>query len=219
MAKDLAIVLNDGGLNAAVATALAAQRYRPILLNATRSEAGPTRRRMAYDQQVGHFKPFREHTLAMPFLAAIETVAPVAGGGADPRSGSPLSPRLLDLFPIAALAARFAAHYQVAAVYMGLRIGPDPDDLARATEFGQILNELIQGPCGQGEVEITLPLLELEPWQVVDVGFQVGAPFDKTWSCESDAPEPCWACRGCRAREQSFQQAGKPDPLRIAKRG
>ena len=30
------------------------------------------------------------------------------------------------------------------------------------------------------------PLLELEPWQVVDLGFQVAAPFEKTWSCTED---------------------------------
>ena len=69
-------------------------------------------------------------------------------------------------------------------------------------------------PCDQPDLEVHAPLLELEPWQVVDLGFQVSAPFEKTWSCGEDAGEPCWACRGCRAREAAFQQAGKPDPLR-----
>ena len=34
MAKDLAIVLNNGSINSAVTTALASQKYRPIMLYA-----------------------------------------------------------------------------------------------------------------------------------------------------------------------------------------
>ena len=35
MAKDLAIILNNGSLNSAVVTTLAAQRYRPVMVYAT----------------------------------------------------------------------------------------------------------------------------------------------------------------------------------------
>jgi 7-cyano-7-deazaguanine synthase len=82
----------------------------------------------------------------------------------------------------------------------------------------QVWNELIQMPCALPDLEVHTPLMELEPWQVVDLGFQVSAPFEKTWSCVEDAGEPCWACRGCRAREAAFQQSGKPDPLRGARK-
>ena len=44
MPKDIAIVLNNGSLNAAVATALAAQRYRLVTLFA---ETGPRNQRDA----------------------------------------------------------------------------------------------------------------------------------------------------------------------------
>ena len=90
--------------------------------------------------------------------------------------------------------------------------------MAAATEYTQIWNEMIQMPCGQKELEVITPLLELDPWQVVDVGFQVNAPLDKTWSCLEEGTEPCWACPGCRAREKAFQQAGKVDPLRMVRK-
>ena len=51
---------------------------------------------------------------------------------------------------------------------MGLRVGPAVDDLAQATEYAQILQELLQIPCGMSDFEVATPLLELEPWQVVD---------------------------------------------------
>jgi 7-cyano-7-deazaguanine synthase len=219
MAKDLAIVLNNGGINAAVATALAAQKYRPVLVYAegAAGRAG-TRTRAAYDQQVAHFKPYREHTLAMPFLAGIAAPSTSAGTTADPRLKTPVAPQLLDLMPLVALALRFAAHYNAAAVYCGLRLGPSLDELATATEYGQIWNELIQLPCALPELTVEWPLLELEQWQVVDLAAQVNAPMDKTWSCLEDGKEPCGVCVGCRAREAAFTQAAKPDPLRVVKK-
>ena len=226
MAKELAIILNNGSLNSAVATALAVQKYRPLMLYAEALEQPGSRARAAYDQQVAHFKPAREHTLPMPFLTALAPLGrePAAQAAAsvvlsDPRSLSSLAPRLLELLPLIAAAARFAAQHGASAIYLGLRVGEDGDALAQATEYVQVWNEMIQMPCARPEVEVITPLLELEPWQVVDVGSQVSAPFDRTWSCLDDGAEPCWACPGCRAREAAFQRAAKPDPMRKSARG
>lgn len=227
MAKELAIVLCDGGINSTVAASLASQRHRLITLSADTSAHGmsgpdvgtPTgagsRRRAAYDMLVGQLKPYREHTLPMPFLNWVRRSGPAATTAlADPRSASDIGPRLVELTPLVATAVRFAHHYNATAVYLGLRVGTDTSDLARATEYMQIWNELIQMPCGQADLELHMPLLELEPWQVVDLGVQVSCPFDKTWSCEQDHAEPCAVCPGCRLREAAFEQAAKPDPLR-----
>src|SRR5436190_1640112 len=215
MAKDLALVLNNGSLNSAVTTALATQRFRTILVYADVAP-GASRARGAYDQQVAHFKPYREHTLAMPYLSMLHSSGD--SHGVDPRQTGLLAPQLLALLPIISAAGAFAAHYQAAAIYMGLRIGPGGDELSRATEYVQIINELIQIPCGQVDLEVITPLLELEPWQVVDLGFQVAAPMEKAWNCSEETPEPCGACRGCRTREQAFMQSGRPDPMRMVKK-
>jgi hypothetical protein len=221
MAKDLALILNNGSVNSAVATALAVQKFRPILLFAEAAPTPGSRMRMAYDQQVQHFKPYREHTLSMPFLTALATDERRGATAADPRQlgqGGPRGPQMLELLPLVAAAVRFAAHYRAAAVFLGLRVGTQADELAQATEYVQVWNELIQMPCDQPELEVHAPLMEMETWQVVDLGFQVAAPLDRTWSCAEDAGEPCWACRGCRAREAAFHQAGKADPLRGARK-
>jgi 7-cyano-7-deazaguanine synthase in queuosine biosynthesis len=218
MAKDLAIILNNGSVNSAVATALAAQKYRPVMVFVEMTAKAGSRARAAYEQQVAHFKPYREHTLAMPFLSTLHSPGAAAAQSADPRQGGLLGGQLTELLPLLAIAARYGAHYQGSAVYLGLRVGVGADELAQATEYVQIMNELVQLPCGQPELEIMTPLLELEPWQVVDVGFQVKAPLERGWSCLEETTEPCWACRGCKGREAAFQQAAKPDPLRSFKK-
>jgi 7-cyano-7-deazaguanine synthase len=218
MAKDLAIILNNGSINSAVVTALAAQRHRPILLYAEATQQVGSRVRAAYDMQVAHFKPYREHTLPMPYLTALKSSGFTNASVSDPRVPTALATQIMDLLPLVAAAVRFAVHYQAAAIYMGLRIGTGGDELAQATEFVQIWNEMIQEPCRQQELELVTPLMELEPWQVVDVGFQINAPFEQTWSCIEDGADPCWACRGCRAREAAFTQSGKTDPLRVVRK-
>jgi 7-cyano-7-deazaguanine synthase in queuosine biosynthesis len=215
MAKDLALVLNNGSLNSAVTTALAAQRFRTIMVYADIAP-GASRAKAAYDQQVAHFKPYREHTLSMPFLSMLH--APADAQAIDPRQTGMLATQLLALLPILSAAAAYAAHYQASALYLGLRVGPGGDELERATEYTQIINELLQLPCAQAELEIVTPLLELEAWQVVDLGFGVQAPMDRAWTCSEDAADPCGSCRGCRIREQAFIQAGKPDPMRMIKK-
>lgn len=213
MSKDLAVVLCDGGVNSTVTAALAAQKFRLITLCADLGGSAGSRRRAAYDMLVGQLKPYREHTLPMPYMTWVRRSAP-GSAGVDPRAVMDLGPKLIELTPLVATGVRFAAHYGASALYLGLRIGPDAGDLGRATEWVQIWNEMIQMPCGLADFEVVTPLLELESWQVVDLGVQVGAAFDKSWSCEQDTAEPCFACPGCRMREASFEQAAKADPIR-----
>jgi len=206
--------LNSGSINSAVATALAAQKYRPILLYAEPAQSPSSRQRAAYDQQVTHFKP----TASRPSRSPRRSRRVPPRGGADPRQTSPLGPRLVELLGLLAVAVQCGAQFQAGAIFLGMRAGPDGDDLARATEFFQIWAEMVQIPCGLAEIEIVTPLLELQAWQVVDLGFQVAVPFERTWSCQHEASDPCWTCRSCREREAAFVQAAKPDPLRAAKR-
>lgn len=218
MAKDLAIVLNNGSINSAVATAMAAQRYRPVMVYVDATQQPGSRVRASYDMQVAHFKPYREHTLSMPYLGSLYGGSAASQVMNDPRLPAAHAGQMLQLLPLLTAAIQYASHHQANVIYIGWRIGPQPEELAAATEYIQILNELVQMPCGLKDLDIMTPLLELEPWQVIDTGFQVAAPFDRTWSCYEDTSDPCWACRGCRAREASFMQAGKPDPMRVVRK-
>lgn len=216
MARDLAIILSDGGVNATIAAALAQQRYRLVMLRTERSDREPSMaQRAAYEQQIAYFKPYREHLVI--FNGATGEPAESEPAVNDPRQPALLAPRLLEMLPLIATAAQYAAHYQAVAIYLGLRIGPDTDDLAQATEYIQIWNELIQIACAKPDIQLSAPLLELEPWQAIDLGFQVAAPFERTWSCTESAEQPCWACRACRTRIAAFQRSAHPDPLRVKK--
>ena len=208
MPKPLAIVLNDGGLNAAVATAVADRTHRLFLLH-VETGGRDARRRAAFDGQAKRFKPHRELAVAMPFLSPLRRSDAASGEVESWRAG------LIDLLPLVGVAVRFAARHGATAVFTGQRAGPHADPLAGAAEFGQLWGELAQLPLGRRGLTVEVPLLELEPWQVVDLGARLGAPLGDTWSCESDGPTPCGGCAGCRRRDAAFQRAARPDPLRM----
>jgi 7-cyano-7-deazaguanine synthase len=217
MAKDLAIILNNGSLNSAVVTALAVQKFRPILVYSETAPTSGTRQRNAYDLQVAHFKPYREHTVSMPFLAALPGSG-LPSSVNDPRAPTILASGLVAMLPLIAIASRFAVHYEASAIYIGLRAGTAGDELAQASEYIQVWTELLQLPCHQPELLLETPLLEMEPWQVVEIATQINAPLEKTWSCMETGNEPCGVCRGCRQRDAAFTQAAKSDPLKPMKR-
>src|SRR6478672_11387506 len=127
MPKDIAIVLNNGSLNSAVVTALAAQKYRLVMLFAETSPEPGKRTRSAYEQQTAHFKPYREHSLPMPYLASLsgaEQSGPTAAAAAaDPRVPVSITPKLVEMVPLLGAAARFGVHYSASAIYLGLRVG------------------------------------------------------------------------------------------------
>src|SRR3954468_24384897 len=103
MAKDLAIILNNGSINSALISALAAQKYRSVFLHVEVAQQPASRVRAAYDQQVAHFKPFREHTLPMPWRTAMQPTGRAAAAAAatqppaDARMHAPTAPQLVDL--------------------------------------------------------------------------------------------------------------------------
>lgn len=216
MPRDLAIVLNDGSVNSAVITALAAQKYKPVMVHI---ESAPSmgRRGQAFDLQVQHFKPARSQRLAMPFLAGIASgdsrLAEV-----DARAAHNSAGKLVEMMPLIGLGLRLAVHHDASTLFIGLRFGPECADLPMVIEHTQVWNELTSMMLGRDEPTLSAPLLELEPWEVVDLGVQLGAPLGLTWSCDQVVTDPCGRCLGCRRREESFTRSGRPDPLKVARR-
>ncbi len=62
-------------------------------------------------------------------------------------------------------------------------------------------------------VRIMAPILFLNKGQTVKLGLELGVPFEKTWSCYREGPDPCLACDSCDLRAKGFAAAGISDPL------
>lgn len=66
-------------------------------------------------------------------------------------------------------------------------------------------------------IEIVTPLIDLRKIEIVQLGNQLGVPWEKTWSCYSDgggpSPVACGVCDSCQLRLAAFQALGLTDPI------
>lgn len=214
MARELAIVLVNGSISSTVALSLAAQRHRPIAVFAESTSPANSRVVQAVDDVAAAAKAYRVHRLPAGLALGKSDARPA--GTAEPRGRDATVAALLDLLPILGAGLRLAAHHHATALYLGHRVGNDADAIARITEYAQIWSELVQVPCDRPNLEIMMPLLELDAWQVIDLGVQVDAPLGLAWSCYGGGNEPCGSCAGCVARDAAFVRSGRPDPQKPA---
>ena len=62
-------------------------------------------------------------------------------------------------------------------------------------------------------IQIVTPLLNLSKSEIIKKGFNLNAPFEKTWSCYKGEDKPCGRCDSCILRLKGFKEAGYEDPL------
>jgi 7-cyano-7-deazaguanine synthase len=84
-------------------------------------------------------------------------------------------------------------------------------------QYYRAYNEVIRAGTKAGKIEIVTPLIAMRKWEIVRLGLELGAPFDLTWSCYSQAERACGVCDSCVLRLRAFDQAGVPDPLPYAR--
>jgi 7-cyano-7-deazaguanine synthase len=69
-----------------------------------------------------------------------------------------------------------------------------------------------QGRLGQ-PITIVAPLLHLKKTEIIQLGNQLGVPWEKTWSCYNGNEKACGVCDSCLLRQQAFAELGLYDPL------
>ncbi len=69
-----------------------------------------------------------------------------------------------------------------------------------------------QGREGQA-IAIVSPLLELKKTEIIQLGNQLGVPWEETWSCYAGDELACGQCDACRLRLAAFAELGLQDPL------
>lgn len=224
---DAAVVLLSGGMDSCVCAALAARDHRETnFLHVDYGQRTEARERRAFDDMVRHFAPRRQLRVACPGLAAI-------GGSALTDAAIPV--------PEAAANAPVAAEGEVPATYVPFRnahflalatswaevigagviligaVEPDgsgyPDCRPR---YYEIFNQLIAAGTSVGGIAVRTPLIHRRKKEIVQLGLDLGAPFQLSWSCYQSSDRACGRCDSCRLRRRAFAEAGATDPIPYA---
>ena len=57
------------------------------------------------------------------------------------------------------------------------------------------------------------PLIHLKKTEIIQLGKQLGVPWEKTWSCYAGEEKACGVCDSCKLRLAAFQELGLTDPI------
>ena len=80
-------------------------------------------------------------------------------------------------------------------------------------EYYEAFNRLIRAGTKEGNIRIKTPLIALKKVEIVQLGMELNAPFDLTWSCYSREDRACGSCESCALRLRAFAAAGVSDPI------
>ncbi|MBD2568185.1 7-cyano-7-deazaguanine synthase QueC [Anabaena lutea] len=72
-----------------------------------------------------------------------------------------------------------------------------------------------QGREGQ-PIEIVAPLINLKKTEIIQLGNQLGVPWELTWSCYAGGDVACGVCDSCRLRLAAFAELGLQDLVAYA---
>ncbi|MFA6216985.1 MAG: 7-cyano-7-deazaguanine synthase QueC [Candidatus Omnitrophota bacterium] len=62
-------------------------------------------------------------------------------------------------------------------------------------------------------IKVITPLINKTKSEIIKLGFSLGVPFERTWSCYHGGKRPCGKCDSCYYRGKGFVEAGLEDPL------
>jgi 7-cyano-7-deazaguanine synthase len=62
-------------------------------------------------------------------------------------------------------------------------------------------------------ITILTPLINLKKTEIIQLGNQLGVPWELTWSCYTGEDVACGVCDSCRLRLAAFTELGLVDPL------
>ncbi len=223
---DRAVILVSGGLNSAVAAAVAREQYESAWLHVAWGHR-------AADRELGAFEMLAAEAGVQKTIVAELPALATFGGNARVSKRVPMEDAAalgqetpatfaFGVLPsMLSLAATWAGSISAKRIIIGISENhgvPGPliselyPDYRR--EFIQTFNLMLEyaKPAGR-ELLVEAPLIELTRAEVIRLGQQLKVPFEKTWSCYRDAEKPCNRCLPCFSRITGFLRVGIPDPL------
>lgn len=219
--KSRAVVLLSGGMDSCVCAALALREHHTAAMHISYGQRTEARERQAFDAICDRLEINDRLAVRNDSLKAI-------GGSAltDRNLRVPEAGEIGKEIPITYVPFR-NAHFLSAATSWAEVIGADKIYIGAVEQdssgypdcrpaYYEAFNQVIRTGTKEGRIAIATPLISMRKAGIVRLGLELGAPFDLTWSCYSNAGFACGICDSCVLRLRAFREAGAADPIPYA---
>jgi 7-cyano-7-deazaguanine synthase len=219
--KSRAIVLLSGGMDSCVCATLAAQDYEVAALHVSYGQRTELRERQSFLAICDRLNIKSKLLVRNDALRAI-------GGSAltDENIAVPVTPAIDHVVPVTYVPFRNAHFLSVAVswaevlgagkIYIGA-VEPDSSGYPDCRPvYYEAFNRVIRAGTKEGNIEIVTPLIAMRKAEIVQLGLELNAPFDLTWSCYSHEDRACGRCDSCVLRLRAFAAAGVNDTIPYA---
>lgn len=86
-------------------------------------------------------------------------------------------------------------------------------------EFFDAFQQVIDvGTKPETSIELLAPFVDWSKSEIAERGFDLGVPYELTWSCYSKEAPACGSCDACAYRLKAFKEAGVEDPIDYCQR-
>jgi 7-cyano-7-deazaguanine synthase len=217
-----AVVVLSGGMDSTVCAALAVREHRADGVAALHIDYGQrteTRERQAFERICDRLGIARRLVVRNQALSQIGGSALTDETIEVPEAG----PEIGQQVPITYVPFRNAHFLSVAVswaevlgaekIYIGAVAQDSSGYPDCRPEYYRAFNEVIRTGTKDGTIAIVTPLIELRKADIVQLGLELAAPLDLTWSCYSREDSGCGVCESCALRLRAFEAAGVVDPI------
>ena len=218
--KSLAVVAVSGGLDSAVATAIAAEKHELALMHISYGNKTQKRELEAF-HAIADF-----YNLDKRFVADIDHLRKIGNSSLTDRNipVEDYDPNIQGIPPtyvpfrnanILSIAVSWGEAIGAGLIYVGM-MEEDSAGYPDCTEdFINAFNNMIKvGTRPETNIELIAPLIHMTKGEVIKNGLELGAPLELTWSCYRNEEEACGKCESCVLRLRGYNKLGIEDPIK-----
>jgi 7-cyano-7-deazaguanine synthase len=85
--------------------------------------------------------------------------------------------------------------------------------------FVEAFQKAIDAGTADGtQITLRTPFVRMNKAEILQVGFDLGVPYEHTWSCYRSSSPACGTCDSCHYRLEAFAEHGVRDPIEYRER-
>jgi 7-cyano-7-deazaguanine synthase len=216
--KKTAVVLASGGMDSAVACAIARQTHDLALLHVNYGQRTEPKELAAFHALAKFYAAEKQLVATLDYFkkigssSLIDVDMPVPEGLST--RGTPTTYIPFRNAQFLSIAVSWAEVIGAPAVFSGATeedAAGYPD--CRKEFFDAFAKVVDEGTKKETAIEIITPLISLRKADIIRKGMQLGVPFELTWSCYQNNDLACGKCDSCLRRLRAFSEAGIKDRI------